>query len=181
MAHAWPVTATKASAAKLLRISRRTVQRRCDEYDQLLIRNPKLPCLCDEKGKVNVNVVFEFIEHRKRCERRGFPLGQKRMHAQARLESIRRVDGKYFWARLPRRESKTFGRSFEKRLELIKREIDAMTDYEQSILLRQGPRVFLEMLRPEAQEIAANYAKLRTAIEAGKRPEIIMLPPRPRS
>jgi hypothetical protein len=151
------------------------VQRRCEEYDQLLLRHPDLPRLCDEKGKVNVSILFEFIAHQKGYERRGFPLGQKRTHAQTRLEILKGADGKYFWARLPRR-SKTFGRSFEKRLALIKGEIDAMTDHEQSVLLRHGPKVFLEMLRPEAREIASNYEKLRSG-----RPNVITVPPRPRN
>jgi hypothetical protein len=176
MSHGWPTIATKASAAKRLGISRRTVQRRCNEYDQLLLSYPNLPPLYDGKGKVSLTVLYEFIAHQKGSERRGFPLGRKRTHAQTRLATIKGADGKYFWARLPRRESKTLGRSFEKRLALIKREIEAMTDYEQSVLLRHAPKFFLEMLRPEAREIAANYEKLRAG-----RPEVITIPPRPRS
>jgi hypothetical protein len=53
-------------------------------------------------------------------------------------------------------------------MQLIKREIDAMTDYDQSILVTQGPKMLLDMLRPEAHEIAANYAKLRATVAAGK-------------
>jgi len=65
-------------------------------------------------------------------------------------------------------------------MELIKREIDAMTDYEQSILVGQSPKIFLDILRPQAHEIHPNYTKLRAAFAAGKKAEVTILPPRPR-
>jgi hypothetical protein len=128
-----------------------------------------------------MNVLVEFMHKRKQAERRGFPPGQKRYGPQTRLELLTGEDGKSFWARLPRRQSKTFGRTFDARIELIKREIDAMTDYEQSVLIRQSPDVFLKMFRPDARVIVENYAKLRDAWERGERPAVLFIPPRPRS
>lgn len=161
-------------------MSRPTLYRYLARYTKARKKIPTLPEVIDSSGKVNLDVLFEFVSWRKARDKRGFPLGQKRLQAQTRFELLKDADGKRFWARLPRRRSQTFGRSFEKRMELIKREIDAMTDYDQSILVTQGQKIFLDMLRPEAHEIAANYAKLRATVVAGKRPEIITLPPRPR-
>src|SRR5438876_4011568 len=172
--------ATKASAAGLLRMSRPTLYRYLARYTKAREKTPTLPEVIDSSGKVNLDVLFEFVSWRKARDKRGFPLGQKRLQAQTRFEVLKDADGKRFWALLPRRQSQTFGRSFEKRMELIKREIDAMTDYDQSILVTQGPKMLLDMLRPEPHEIASNYDKLRATLAAGKRPKVITLPPRPR-
>jgi hypothetical protein len=173
---------TKSAAARLLGISRRTVQRNCDLYERTLLKTrPKLPPICDKRGKVWVGTLTEFIKARKRTDARGFPLGRKRFSPQTRFETLKGPDGKYFWARVPRRQSKAFGRSFEKRLEIIKHEIDAMTDYEQSILLAQNHRMLVETCRPEAREIAKNYAELRACMASGQRPPVISVPPRPRA
>jgi hypothetical protein len=172
---------TKSAAARLLGISRRTIQRNCDLYERTLLRRLKFPPICDKRGKVWVGALTEFIKARKRDDARGFPLGRKRFSSQTRSETLKGPDGKYLWVRLPRRQSKAFGRSFEKRLEIIKREIDAMTDYEQSILLARSHRMLVEMCRPEAREIAKNYAELRACMASGQRPPVISWPPRPRA
>lgn len=171
---------TKSAAARLLSISRRTVQRNCDLYEATRLRLPKLPPICDQRGKVYVGTLSEFIRVRKQRDGRGFPLGQKRFGSQTRFEILKGPDGKHSWTRLPRRQSKTFGRTFEKRLEIIRREIDAMTDYEQSVLIAQSHRMFLEMFRPAAREIENNRVKLRECLASGQRLTVIHVPPRPR-
>lgn len=172
--------ATKSSAARFLHISRRTVQRYCDLHKRMSLRSPELPPLVDEKGMVDVAFLALFIEARKRANGRGFPLHRKRFHAQTRFEMVAGPDGRAGWTRLPRRKARTFGRSFEDRLELIKREIETMTDHEQSILIGKSPEVFLEMFRPEARLIAENYKKLRASWERGDAPTVTSIPPRPR-
>ena len=173
--------ATKASTAKLLRISRRSVQRYCDLYQRTLLRLPELPAITDANGKVHLAILSAFINLRKQHDRRGFPLGKKRLPVQMRFEILEDPKGRRYWARFPRQRSKTFGRTFEKRLELIKAEIDAMTDYQQSALIKKSPEVFLEMFRPEAQRIAENYKKLMACWERGEKPPVTVIPPRPRS
>jgi hypothetical protein len=181
MAQPDPTHATKASAAKLLRISRRSVQRYCDHYQRTLLRLPELPAIINPNGKVHLVLLSEFIKLCKLHDGRGFPLGRKRLPVQTRFEILRDANGRRYWARFPRRRSRIFGRSFEKRLELIKAEIDAMTDYQQSALIRKSPEVFLQMFRPEAQRIAENYKKLIACWERGEKPPVTVIPPRPRS
>ena len=173
--------ATKASTAKLLGISRRSVQRYCDLYQRTLLQLPELPAITDTSGNVHLALLSEFIKLRKRHDGRGFPLGKRRLHAQTRFEILQDANGRRYWARFPRRRSRTFGRTFEKRLELIKAEIDAMTDYQQSALIKKSPEVFLQMFRPEAQRIAENYKKLMACWERGDKPPVTVIPPRPRS
>lgn len=173
--------ATKASAAKLLRVSRRSVQRYCDLYQRTLLRLPELPAIEDPNGKVHLALLSEFIKLCKQHDGRGFPLGRKRPQVQTRLEILQDANDRRYWARFPRRRSRTFGRSFEKRLELIKAEIDAMTDYQQSALIKKSPEVFIQMFRPEAQRIAENYKKLMACWERGEKPPVTVIPPRPRS
>jgi hypothetical protein len=181
MAQSEATHTTKVSAAKLLHISRRSVQRYCHLYQRTLLQLPELPAIIDANGKVHLALLCEFIKLRKHHDGRGFPLGKKRLHVQTRFEILQDANGRRYWARFPRRRSKTFGRSFEKRLEFIKAEIDAMTDYQQSALIKKSPEVFLQMFRPEAHRIAENYKKLMARWERGEKPPVTVIPPRPRS
>jgi hypothetical protein len=139
------------------------------------------PGITDANGNVHLALLSEFIKLRKRHDGRGFPLGKKRLHVQTGFEILQDANGRRYWARFPRRRSRTFGRSFDKRLELIKAEIDAMTDYQQSALIKKSPEVFLQMFRPEAQRIAENYRKLMARWERGEKPPVTVIPRRPRS
>ena len=53
--------ATKASTAKLLGISRRSVQRYCELYQRTLLQLPELPAITDTSGNVHLPLLSEFI------------------------------------------------------------------------------------------------------------------------
>jgi hypothetical protein len=121
---------TKAAAARCLGYSRRTVQRYCNGpwADPSLVKD----------GKVNVQRLKSLVDFRlSTIERRGFPLGRER--PQRRLEL----------GRVPKKK-KGFNRSLYQRIEIIRREIDAMTDGQQVQLVLSGPDTFLKMIRPQA-------------------------------
>jgi len=131
--------ATKSGAARLMRISRRTVQRYC-AYELIYKLDPPLT---DGRGNVCLSVLKGLIMHLKEKDGRGFPLGAKRYARQPTLL----------------KPAKTFGRSYRQRLELIQKEIDAMSDGEQvSLLLRWSRQVFSKSFRPVAYERAKAMA-----------------------
>jgi hypothetical protein len=120
---------TKATAARCLGYSRRTVQRYCNGpwADPSLVKD----------GKVNVQRLKSVIDFRLSIERRGFPIGRKRPQRRLGL------------GRVPKKK-KGFNRSLYQRIEIIRREIDAMTDGQQVQLVLSGPDTFLKMIRPQA-------------------------------
>src|SRR5262245_5280080 len=124
MAH--PLLLTKAAAARELGISRRTIQRYCaTAWSSGILQG----------GKVDLNALKAAIAFRLKCEKRGFPLGKKRLQRSLRLTPLER-------------KRIGFARSMEQRLAIIRREFDAMTDGQQMQILLLG--IMTEMFRPQA-------------------------------
>ena len=117
-------TSTISGAARLLGISRRTVQRYCQS-------NPEIK----EGQRVNVELLRVAITFRQSSDARGFPLGGKR-------------PAKSFAFDLPAKPKPIVRRTLAQRLEIIAREIDAMTDAEQRQILSQSSLVN-QMFRPQ--------------------------------
>lgn len=111
---------SKSAAARKLGISRSTVQRYC-RHDPL-VAGPDGISMC---------ALQIAIAQRKESDGRGFPLGKKR-HRALPLQ-------------LPRRAAAIFRRPLGHRIEIIGREIDAMTDSEQQQMLTR----WLPLFRPQ--------------------------------
>jgi hypothetical protein len=125
---------SKSSVAREEHLSRRTVQRWCRLWETLPGRKDYQ--VTDAKGRVNLAAFRRFRDEIKRLERRGFPSGGQRGWS-------------FKWERLMRalRDRKAFGRTLEDRITIIKSEIDAMTDLEQTSLIWHFPALF----RPTAR------------------------------
>jgi hypothetical protein len=134
---------SKSAVARAEDISRRTVQRTCQLWEQL--PGKKEYQVTDENGRVNLEGFRLWSSSIKKLERRGFPRGKKR---QPSVLSVR-----------PQR--KTFGRSYVQRVAVILAEIDAMTDGQQVALLvswLQGHAP--EMFSPDVAEKAIEIVRL---------------------
>ena len=114
---------TVSAAARDVSADRRTVQRYCRRHPWIL-----------ENGKVNVFALRLAIEQQKARDARGFPLGKKRNQPSMRLRAVRK-------------EKPILRRTLKQRIEIILREIDAMTDAEQAQILQLGPQGWLRMFR----------------------------------
>jgi hypothetical protein len=109
---------TISAAARHEGIDRRTVQRYCRREPGIMVGK-----------KVNLESLRALIAYCKAGDGRGFPLGKSRL-AQWLFKP-------------PRKEKPIFRRRLDRRLEIIAREIYAMTDAEQVQLLQLWPGVFL--------------------------------------
>jgi hypothetical protein len=132
---------SKSAVAREERISRRTVQRRCREWETLPGNKKKDP-VTDQQGRVNLEAYRRWDEFVKSTERRGFPLrGQRR--------------GTIRWQRLMRalRDRKAFGRTLADRIKIIRSEIDEMSDREQTAVMLGFGGFFRAAAVLEAQRI----------------------------
>jgi hypothetical protein len=130
---------TKSAAARILSISRRTVQRYCQLYAQF--GKP----ITDSRGRLKAEELRDRIVSIKSVERRGFPLGAKR---QPSLLAVKR-------------NKKTVGRSYTERLDMVKQEIDSTTDGQQVTLLVSWLRGNLAlMFSPVVWQKACEITKL---------------------
>ena len=114
---------SRSLAARKLACSRRTVQRYC-RREPGLIRNGKV----DLDGLIRTIAIFKFRDSR------GFPLGGKRSEQKLALD-------------VPKKPKPIIRRPLIQRFEIIRREIDAMTDDEQVRMLRFWPGLFLDFFR----------------------------------
>ena len=130
-----PTWISKSAVAREERLSRRTVQRWCHLWETLPGR--KDYHVIDQKGRVCLYGFRRFRAGIKQLERRGFPSGGLRTPTHK-------------WRRLMRalRDQKAFGRTLADRINLIRAEIDAMSDREQMATLVELPVFF----RPAARQ-----------------------------
>src|SRR5260370_30557169 len=123
-------------AARQLGCRRRNVQRYC-QREPGIIRN----------GKVNLDALIRAIAVFKFRDSRGFPLGAKRSDQKLTLN-------------LPKKSKPIIRRTLIQRLEIMKREIDAMTDDEQVQMLEMGVAALWECFRPSSfQKFIGNHVK----------------------
>jgi len=113
---------TKSATARLLGIDRRTVQRYVKKFPEVSLGQ-----------KVDVEYLLSIIELSKAADGRGFPLRQSRGW---RLKL----------GNLEKKPPAVIRRTFEQRMAIIRREIDAMTDEEQQAILRH-PRNWFSLFR----------------------------------
>ncbi len=124
--------ATKSAAARMLGIDRRTVQRYARKFPEVLVGQ-----------KVDVDYLGLVIQISKESEGRGFPLRK----ARGRRLPL---------SNLAKKPPAVIRRTFEQRMVIIHREIDAMTDDEQQVLL---PFLILSLCRP--QNVGKAFAKAK--------------------
>jgi hypothetical protein len=70
-------------------MSRPTLYRYLARYTKAREKIPTLPEVIDSSGKVNLDVLFEFVSWRKARDKRGFPLGQNDYRLRLGLTSLR--------------------------------------------------------------------------------------------
>ena len=126
---------TISAAARHEHIDRRTVQRYCRREPGIMVGK-----------KVDLESLRVVIAHCKAADGRGFPLGRGR------------------WLRLdlkpPKKEKPIIRRTLAQRLEIIRREIDAMTDAEQVQMLEMGREAIWDCFRRSSFErLTAKHAK----------------------
>jgi len=127
---------SRSLAARKLGCSRRTVQRYC-QREPGIIRN----------GKVDLDTLKVAIAVFKFRNSRGFPLGGKRSEQKLTLN-------------LPKKPKPIIRRTLIQRLEIMKREIDAMTDDEQVQMLEMGVAALWDCFRPSSfQKLIAKHMK----------------------
>ena len=127
---------SRSAAARSLGCSRRTVQRYCK-------REPGLV----QDGKVDVEALKHVIRIFKFRDSRGFPLGHKRPERELPLD-------------LPKQVKPIIRRTLVQRLEIMRREIDAMTDDEQVQMLEMGPEALWNYFRESSfRRFVAKHAK----------------------
>jgi hypothetical protein len=110
---------TISAAARSLQIDRRTVQRYCRREPGIMVGK-----------KVDLESLNAVIAYCKAADGRGFPL--------------RRARGWRLPLKAPKKGKPIIRRRLDHRLQIIGREIAAMTDAEQVQLLQLFPRVFLD-------------------------------------
>jgi hypothetical protein len=139
-----PTWTSKSAVAREERLSRRTVQRWCHLWERLPGR-PDYQVI-DEKGRVSLDGFRRFRADIKQLERRGFPSGGVRTPTHR-------------WRRLMRalRNRKTFGRTLEDRIKLIRAEIDSMNDREQMATLVELPLLFRSVVRQSLLEMLKKH------------------------
>lgn len=135
--HEW---ISKSAVARKEGLSRRTVQRWCRLCETLPGRKDYQ--VIDDKGRISLDGFRRFRADIKQLERRGFPSGGVRTPTHR-------------WRCLMRalRNRKTFGRTLEDRIKLIKAEIDSMSDREQLATLVELPVLFRSVVRQSLLEI----------------------------
>jgi hypothetical protein len=116
----------------MLGIDRRTVQRYARKFPEVLVGQ-----------KVDVDYLGLVIQISKESEGRGFPLRK----ARGRRLPL---------SNLAKKPPAVIRRTFEQRMVIIHREIDAMTDDEQQVLL---PFLILSLFRP--QNVGKAFAKAK--------------------
>jgi len=138
---------SKSAVARAERISRRTVQRTCKQWEQL--PGEREYQVTDAKGRVNLDGFRRWSDSIKKLERRGFRRGGTRSPTRR-------------WTQLQRalRNKKTFGRTYEDRIKIIRAEIDDMTDYQQGALLWELPSLFRPAAREFVQKQRETFASL---------------------
>ena len=112
----------KSAVARIERINRRTVQRTCRTWESLPGTRDYL--VTDSKGRVNLEGFRRFRSFTKQIERRGFPVGKKRAATGPWRELMKRL-----------KDQKSFGKTYEEKINLIRSEIESMTDTEQGVFL----------------------------------------------
>jgi hypothetical protein len=119
MAHA-----AKKAAARLLGCSRRTVQRYCKKWPSLV-----------KDGRVDVDALGSVLQTARALDGRGWKLGRRRQQHQLALG-------------VTKKEKPFIRRTLSQRLEIIAREVGAMSDEEQALIL--APDKLLSFFRPTA-------------------------------
>jgi hypothetical protein len=134
---------TISAAARDLGIDRRTVQRYCRREPGIMLGK-----------KVDVESLRAVIAYCKAADGRGFPLRRGR------------------WPRLPlkapRKEKPVIRRTLIQRLEIIRREIDAMTDAEQVQVLEMGREAFWNCFRGSSWRLFIAKHCPESSASAGK-------------
>jgi len=128
---------SKSAVAREEAVSRRTVQRSCRLWETLPKSRNEAQVI-DQTERVNLDAFRSFRTSIKKLERRGFPSGGTRGWSHK-------------WDRLIKtlRDRKSFGRTREDRIKIIRAEIDAMSNYEQGALMWEFPSFF----RPAAHKM----------------------------
>lgn len=125
---------SRSLAAHKLGCSRRTVQRYCYR-EPGLIRN----------GKVDLEGLIRTIAVSKFRDSRGFPLGGKRSQRKLALD-------------VPKKPKPEIRRTLIQRLEIMRREIDAMTDDEQVQMVEMGmPALWACFRRSTFEKVKARH------------------------
>jgi len=126
---------TISAAARHEDVDRRTVQRYCRREPGIMVGR-----------KVDLDALRAVIAYCKAADARGFPL--------------RRGRAAQWLFKPPRKEKPIIRRPLIQRFEIIKREIDAMTDDEQVRMLEMGVEALWECFRPSSfQKLAAKHVK----------------------
>jgi hypothetical protein len=127
---------SRSHAARKLGCSLRTVHRYC-QREPGIIRN----------GKVDLDALKRAIAVFKFRDSRGFPLGHKRSDQKLPLDALEKP-------------KPVIRRTLIQRLEIIRREIDAMTDAEQVQMLEMGVEALWNCFRRSSFErFIAKYTK----------------------
>jgi len=102
--------------------------------------------LVQDDGTVDVEALKLVVRIYKSKNSRGFPLGHKRPERELPLD-------------IPKKVKPIFRRTLVQRLEVIRREIDAMTDDEQVQLWEMGQEVFWNFFRRSSwEQLRAKHA-----------------------
>jgi hypothetical protein len=135
IAHFMAQLVSKSLAARILGISRGTVARYC-----------KIEPRLTQNGKVDWRALESTIPAVKMWDGRGWPLRKKRPQGRLSLRD--------------QKQKPVFHRTMEQRLEIIAREIEAMSDQEQAQFFTLSGQVLLrKMFRQSAIDLALGSGK----------------------